>query len=277
VDVKIDGSHHWVPIRDYLQPVSNSLTTFADPNLVPSLLDDPPSCRFSILTLSSGWPDDLERLTKSLDLHCVNLDYEIVAVSNASPEVEKMVVRLAHQDRRVRPLLFSQNVGFGGGRNAAIVQSRGEYLVIADTSIEATGDFLPPIAAALGDRSVGLTGKWGLTSSDMRHFHEVGSGECDAIEAYCVGFRRADVKEVGMFDAKYKFYRNADIDWSMRWRDRGYRLLATDLPLERHAHREWESLTPDQREKKSRDNFARFLRSWRDRTDLLTGRDEPHD
>jgi len=42
--------------------------------------------------------------------------------------------------------------------------------------------------------------------------------------------------------------------------------------LERHAHREWEALGDHERERKSRDNFARVLRSWRDRTDLLTGR-----
>lgn len=256
---------------------ANSLPTFADPNVVPSLLEDRPSRRFSILTLNSGWPEDLERLTKSLDLHCGNLDYEVVAVSNHSEEVDALVSRLSQEDERVRGLAFSQHVGFGGGCNAAILQSGGEYLVVADTSIEATGDFLTPIAASLEDPQVGIAGKWGLTSTDLRHFHEATGGECDAIEAYCMGFRRANVKAVGLFDTKYKFYRNADIDWSMQWRNQGYRLVAIDLPLERHAHREWESLTPDQREKKSRDNFARFLRTWRDRTDLLTGREDLHE
>jgi hypothetical protein len=48
--------------------------------------------------------------------------------------------------------------------------------------------------------------------------------------------------------------------------------FAAPLPLQRHAHREWEALGDHERERKSRDNFARVLRSRRDRTDLLTGR-----
>lgn len=256
--------------------MSRSLPTFADPNLVPSLLDREPRRRFSIVTLDSGWPEDLERLAKSLNAHCHEEDYELLAVANASEDVESMLRRLCTEDERVRGLLFSQNVGFGGGRNAGILQTLGEFVIVADSSIEATGNFLSPIAQNLRDPSVGLVGMWGLVSPDLRHFHEEERGEVDAMQAYCMGFRRSDVDEVGLFDPKYKFYRNADIDWSMRWRDKGFRILAIDLPLERHLHREWESLTPDQREKKSRDNFARFLRTWRDRTDLLTGRAEPH-
>lgn len=249
---------------------SEPSATFADPNMVPSLLEEPATRRFSILTLNSGWPEDLVRLVGSLRTHCAAVDYEVIAVANASPEVEESAEAQSREDKRFRCIVFTQNVGFGGGRNAAILQSRGEYLVVADTSIEATGDFLSPIAHALDDPSVGLVGRWGLTSSDLRHFHESTDGECDAIEAYCMGFRRADVAEVGLFDPKYKFYRNADIDWSLRWRDAGHRLMAIDLPLQRHTHREWDSLSEDQREKKSRDNFARLLRTWRDRTDLLT-------
>lgn len=254
-----------------------TLPTFADPNLVPSLLDEIPTKRFSIITLDSGWPEDLERLTSSLAKHCAKIDYELLAVANDSAEVAQMIARLASQDPRVRGLAFSQNVGFAGGRNAGILQSRGEVLVIADTSITATGDLLTSIHDALRDSSVGLAGKWGLVSPDLRHFHEITDGDCDAMQAYCMGFRRNDATSVGLFDPKYKFYRNADIDWSMRWRDKGFRILALDLPIERGVHREWESLSPDQRDRKSKDNFARFLRTWRDRTDLLISHDDHHD
>jgi cysteinyl-tRNA synthetase len=87
-----------------------------------------------------------------------------------------------------------------------------------------------------------------------------------------MAFRREDVTAGLLFDPKFKFYRNADIDFSLRWRAAGHRLVAAALPLERHTHREWAALGEQERERKSRDNFARLLRSWRDRTDLLTGR-----
>lgn len=252
------------------------IPTYADPNLVPSLLDEAPERKFSVVTFQSGWPEDLERLVASLEKHCSAEDYELVAVSNASPEVDHTIGRLAASEPRLRGISFSQHVGFGGGANGGVLQSRGEIVVLADTSVEAGGDFLPPIAAALEDPSAGLVGKWGLITADLRHFHEETEGEVDAMQAYCMAFRRADVRGVGFFDPKFKFYRHADIDFSLRWRDKGFRILALDLPLERHAHREWEALTPDQRDTKSRDNHARLMRTWRDRTDLLTRRLEPH-
>ena len=101
-------------------------------------------------------------------------------------------------------------------------------------------------------------------------------GEVDALQAYWLAFRRSDVRPELLFDPKFTFYRNADIDFSLRWRAAGHRLVAAPLPLERHTHREWEALGDIERDRKSRDNFARVLRSWRDRTDLLTGRSGAH-
>lgn len=250
--------------------VDNPILTVSDPNLVPSRLDEAAGCAFSVLTLNAGWPEDLARFATALAATSRHCDYELIAASNAAPEVEETIRELAAGDRRVRGLSFSQRVGFGAARNAAITQARGEVVVVVDTSVEPTGDVLDPLGALLGDRSVGMAGRWGLRSTDLRVFEEVTSGEVDALQAYCLAFRRSDLGRVGLFDPRYKFYRNADLDYSLHWRAEGFRLVAAELPLLRHAHREWEALSEQERERKSRDNFARFLRRWRDRTDLLT-------
>ena len=230
---------------------------FTDPNAVPSLLSAPARVAFSIVTFGDGWSEDFVRLADGLSAHCGHLDYEIVAVSNASDDL-----RAAAEHVGARVVDFKQRIGFGAGRNAGILQALGEVVVIADTSIEPVGDFLSPLGAALADRSIGMAGAWGLVTDDMRSFEEATGSEVDALQAYCMAFRRADVEAVGMFDPKYKFYRNADIDFSMRWRVADYKMVALELPLLRHTHREWESISETEREKKSRDNFARFLRSW---------------
>ena len=239
---------------------------FTDPNAVPSLLSAPARVAFSIVTFGDGWPEDFVRLANGLSAHCAHLDYELVAVSNASDDL-----RAAAEHVGARVVDFKQRIGFGAGRNAGILQALGEVVVIADTSIEPVGDFLSPLGAALADRSIGMAGAWGLVTDDMRSFEEATGSEVDALQAYCMAFRRADVaapdrradvETVGMFDPKYKFYRNADIDFSMRWRAANYKIVALELPLLRHTHHEWESLSETEREKKSRDNFARFLRSW---------------
>jgi GT2 family glycosyltransferase len=251
--------------------VTDALLTISDPNHVPSHLAEAPACDFSVLTLNAGWPADLERFAAGLARTSPG-DYELIAASNASAEVEGAIRSLAAADGRVRGLRFSQRVGFGAARNAGILQARGRIVVVADTSVEPLGDALGPTAAILADPSVGMTGPWGLLSSDLRSFEEATGGEVDALQAYWLAFRRSDAHPGLLFDPKFTFYRNADIDFSLRWRAAGRCLVAAPLPLERHAHREWEALGDNERERKSRDNFARVLRSWRDRTDLLTGR-----
>ncbi|HEU5002857.1 MAG TPA: glycosyltransferase [Actinomycetota bacterium] len=245
------------------------MLTVSDPNLLASRLEEPAACAVSVLTLNAGWPEDLRRLASALAATSAGVDYELLAAANASAQVAGTIEDLAAADGRVRGLAFTQHVGFGAARTAALGQARGQIVVIADTSVEPTGDALGPLAGLLEDPGVGLVGRWGLRSTDLRDFQEIVGGEVDALQAYWMACRREDARTVGGFDPKFKFYRNADIDWSLRWRAAGYRLVAADLPLERHAHREWEALSPDDRERKSRDNFARLLRTWRDRTDLL--------
>jgi GT2 family glycosyltransferase len=118
---------------------------------------------------------------------------------------------------------------------------------------------------------VGIFGPYGLSTDDMRHFHEeVESGEADAIQAYCMAFYREAVKKVGLMHEGFRFYRNLDIDYSFQFKEKGYRILAdSTLPLVRHEHRQWTELDENQRDELSRKNFGRFLRRWGHRPDLL--------
>jgi GT2 family glycosyltransferase len=241
----------------------------SDPNLVPPRLAEEPERAFSVVVVSAGWPEDLERLAASLDRDCAATDHELVVVANHAPALAATADRLAAEGAPVRGVHFMQHVGFSAAANAGVGQSLGSTVVLALTSVEATGDFLTPLAEALADPAVGLAGPWGLTTTDLRTFEEATEGPVQAMQAYCMAFRRSDAVTVGLFDTGFKFYRNADIDWSLRWLDNGFTIRALDLPLRRHAHREWEDLDEAQREKKSRDNFARLLRHWHDRSDLV--------
>jgi GT2 family glycosyltransferase len=118
----------------------------------------------------------------------------------------------------------------------------------------------------------------------MRHFYEldpsVGSGsgsgsvdpvqaEVDALQNYLMVFRRADLPRIGPLDEHFRFYRILDLDLSYAIRERVGRLLTLrDLPLVRHSHALWESLSEGDREERSRKNFGRFLKHWDHRHDL---------
>ena len=133
------------------------------------------------------------------------------------------------------------------------------------------GDVLSPISRQLIDPSVGIFGPYGLTTDDLQHFHEeVEEGEADAMQAYCMAFRREAVNTVGLMREVFRFYRNLDIDYCFQFKDKGYRVVAdSSLPLVRHEHRQWTELDENQRDELSRKNFGRFLKRWGNRPDLL--------
>jgi hypothetical protein len=134
-----------------------------------------------------------------------------------------------------------------------------------------------PLAGALADPGVAVAGGFGLTSPDLRHFVDAVGPDVDAIGAYWLAFRRAELRTLGPLDEKFVFYRNLDIWWSLVLRagadpDRPpRRALRLDLPLVRHEHRGWTSLPPAERDRLSKRNFYRVLDRFRDRMDLLSG------
>jgi len=227
-------------------------------------LADPNRCDVSFVVLFEGWVDDLERLHRSLIAN-VSSDFEVVIVDN--PVDDEASERIAGLERVVHVPLRDR-VGFGAGRNLGLRLSKGRLVCIIDTSVEVTGD-LP--FAALDDPSVGLLGRWGVVAGEsIYHFEESDGPAVHAVEAYFMAMRRGDLKRTGLFDPKFKWYRNADIDFSFQLRALGLETIVDpSLPLVRHEHRLWENTPAEQRDELSRKNFFRFRDHWADREDLL--------
>jgi cysteinyl-tRNA synthetase len=168
---------------------------------------------------------------------------------------------------------LSPQLGFASAVNAGIDAAAGKVVVLFDPGVELKGDAVTPLVQTLDDPSVVLAGPYGLRGKGtLKEFEESAGPDVDAIEAYCMAFRREAAQAVGGFDPKFRFYRNADIEFSFRLRDRGGRALAVaGLPIDRHEHRLWESTDPKERERLSRRNLYRFLDRWGKRDDLLVG------
>jgi glycosyltransferase involved in cell wall biosynthesis len=227
------------------------------PQRLEDRLGDADTRDLSVLVLFDGWVEDLERLHRSMTAQ-LSCDWELVAVDN--PGDDAASERIATLERTVHVPLRDK-VGFGAGRNLALRLATGRIACVVDTSVEITGDAWPSIDSGLSDGSVGLLGRWGVTTDDGFDFSEAPGREVDGVEGYFMAVRRADVGRIGFFDPKFRFYRNADLDFSYRVRAAGLRTIVDPtLPLVRHEHRLWEN-TAD-RDELSRANFARFRRHW---------------
>jgi cysteinyl-tRNA synthetase len=162
--------------------------------------------------------------------------------------------------------------GWAAARNAGLRVTRGRIVVVVDGSIEAAGDVLGPLAEALDDETVGLTGPFGIVSDDLREFRDTSGPECDAVEAYLMAFRRDLLLGGIRFDPAFRFYRSADIELSFQVKALGLRATVTRVPVIRHEHRVWTNTPEDERARLSKRNFYRFLDRWRGRSDLLVSR-----
>ncbi len=246
---------------------------------LPSLLHEPDACEFSLCVYNTHWPEDTRRCVESILRYAGDTALEVLVVdAGLTDGASAWLADVARRDARVRMIRADHELGEAEARNAALRQCRGRYCVVLDTSIEATGDIFTPLRRVLEQPRVVVAGPYGLVTSDLRHFEEDAGPDVDAIEGYLMAFPRAAIRRVGWMDLRYRFYRNLDLDYSFTLRQKGVKDAATDpdravvvanLPVIRHAHRIWETLSDEERAKRSKKNFDVFLKKWHHHTHLL--------
>ena len=235
---------------------------------VPSLLNSPPAFEFTVQWVVQGWPQDVERGIESFRRFEGGRSVHHVVVEAAGPEEHPWpegtdVVRMAPE------------AGWAAARNGALRRCGGAIVIVVDGSVEATGDLFGPIADALADPAVGVTGPFGIVTDDLREFRQSEGPDVDAVEGYLMAFRRELVERGLRFDEKFTFYRTADIELTFQVKAMGLRATVTPLPVTKHEHRMWTNTPEDERDRLSKRNYYRFLERWRDRTDLLVSRARP--
>jgi cysteinyl-tRNA synthetase len=227
---------------------------------VPSMLERPVEYDATAQWLVQGWPEDVERGIDSFERH------------RGGRSVQHVVVDVTGEDREwprgCDVVSLAPGTGWGDARNAGLVRSLGEVVLIVDGSVEAAGDAIGPLAESLRDATVGVTGPFGIVTDDLRDFRESPGPDVDAIEAYLLAIRRREVANGLRFDRGFRFYRTADIELSFQIKEQGFRAVVTAVPVTRHEHRVWASMSEAERERLSKRNFYRFLDRWRGRHDL---------
>ena len=224
---------------------------------------DEPAVDVSLHWVFEGWPGDIDRAIAGFRAHAGSWTMQFV-VADVTGQ------RPGRWGADVEVVSLPPGTGWATARNAGLERNRGAIVLVLDGSVEPVGDVVTPLAAALADPQVGFAGPFGLVTTDLRRFDEApGPGPCDALEGYLIAMRREVLERVGGADERFRWYRNADIEWSFRVKDAGLRTEVVEVPVTTHEHRAWASTSLEDRERLSRRNFNRFLDRWRDRWDLV--------
>ena len=238
---------------------------------VPSRLDDGPVGVATVVLIATDWPADIERAITALSTTSPDGTSIVVVADDPSDEQGE-----ALDAADVDVAWTSERLGHGAATNIGIRRATGPVVILMDPSVEPTGDVVTPLVRALDDHGVAVAGGWGITSTDLRTFTDAPAGDVDAVEGYLMAFRRSDAAARGPLDERFRFYRNLDIWWSLVLRDAGEgnpprRAVSVDVPVTRHEHRGWASLSEEERTRQSKRNFYRIIDRFGSRRDLLVG------
>ena len=249
---------------------------------VPSVLEMPPTAAITVQLLAEDRPDDLARMLRGLRVHAP-AGTQVVIVANDPSQAQAAGLASGSPDLdplggAVPEVLWtSARLGHAAALNAGLRRAGGAIIVLADASVEPTGDALTPLLGALAQPDVAVAGAFGVVAPDLRHFEEAAGPEVDAIDGGWLAFRRADLLALGPLDEKFVLGRYLDIWWSLVLRAGmdparpSRRALRLELPLVRHEQRDSSALPAAERDRLSRRNSYRVLERLRDRTDLLSG------
>lgn len=245
--------------------------TYRTARQLPSLLDEADTCLFSVNILAHNSFEQIQRCLESVQRFAGSNDIEIILVDNASQdELSIWAATRQHVDGRLHVLRVSRTMGEGEARNIGLKQSRGRYILLLDSSVELTGDVFTPLAKALANEEIGITGLHGLRTDDLRHFEEGQGSKVEVVDKLCMAFRRKLLKKVGLFDEGYRFPYYMDIDFNFAVRDSGAKVVVTpDLPVTCYPVLQYADLSDAERTRLTKRNFYRFLEKWGDREDLL--------
>ena len=233
-----------------------------------------------ICLIVDGWPDDVDTCLSALVEHAprnaVFLVFDCGNVDNAGIRAEHW--QQAHPERvHVVHLEQSlQQLGWAAVVASAIQAAQSEYFVIIDMSTILEGDALTPMLECLREDGVVASGWRGVNvnvEDAWRSFVDAGPGEVDAVLGYVMAVRTQAARDVGP-ELKARFYRNADMEWSLLLRDAGGRIVIPDgeLPVRQDRHHGYHDSDPAYRDKQSKKTYDRILQRFRGRDEILAPR-----
>lgn len=147
---------------------------------------------------------------------------EVIVVANGCTDSTKEYIESLGSPFRL--IWIDEQVGFIKAVNEGIRAATGDYLVVLNNDTEILGrDWLDILKKPFSDPSVGITGPY----KDWRFYWEkdVLTFREEYIVFYCAMFRRSLVEKIGLLDEDFGMGYEEDIDYCIRAKKAGYKLI----------------------------------------------------
>jgi hypothetical protein len=221
----------------------------------------------AIAMIVDGFTADAAETVRTIKAHT---DTPVIALVTVDPA--ELIDEI---DLQFQIIVITENFGWGENANALLKNVSSKHLVIMDPSTRFTGDAIAPVIAELNKgefSAVGWRGGLVNTEDEWRSVDDKGAGEVDVLFSYFLALNSEDATNAGGFNNRAIYYRNADIEFSLRLRQSNGRLLQIDLPLEQARHHGYYDTEESFREVQSKKNYDRILERFRGKSAILSPR-----
>jgi hypothetical protein len=225
----------------------------------------------TVLLYADGFIPDVITCVNSIKAQ-VGEDIAIYLLISGNPDLAGLETI---QDERTYIVQISEGVGWGEAINALVKLSNSKDVIIMDPSTILTGDAISPTLAKLNEGDFSAVGwKGGLVNieDEWRSVDDKGPGEVDVLFSYFFAVNKDAALSVNLFNIRAIYYRNADIEFSLRLRQGHGRLWQMDLPLKQERHHGYYDTDPAFRDEQSKKNYDRILDRFRGKNEILVER-----
>ena len=178
-------------------------------------------------------------------------------------------------DSHTHVIHLEKDPGWGECANAMLRIISTPYAVIMDPSTTFVGDAISPVLQELQKKdfvAVGWRGGLINIEDQWRSVDDKGAGEVDVLFSYFLALDKDAALQAGGFNARAIYYRNADIEFSLRLKHASGHLLQMDLPLEQGRHHGYYDTEESFRDAQSKKNYDRILERFRGKEAILSPR-----
>ena len=214
-----------------------------------------------------GFTDDALETVRTVKANS-NCAVAIIAIGDAGALFEEM-------DKRTYLISVATGASWADCANVFLEKVASKYVVVMDPSTQFTGDAITPVVDELAKGqyvAVGWHGGLVNLEDQWRSVDDKGVGEVDVLFSYFMAFNREAMTQVGGFNPRAVYYRNADIEFSLKIRQAGGKLLQMELPLTQGRHHGYHDADPDYRDAQSKKTFDRILEKYRGKEAILSPR-----
>ena len=225
----------------------------------------------TIAIIIDGFCDDAALSIQSIKAN-TSTDIAIAAIINGEHDISALEAEI---DERTYFIQITGGVGWGEAANALLKSAPSPYVVIMDPSTHFTSDAMTPVLAKLSEGefvAVGWRGGLVNTEDEWRSVDDKGPGEVDVLFSYFMALNRDAAIEANAFNIRAIYYRNADIEFSLKLRQAQGRLWQMELPLKQERHHGYYDTDEAFRDEQSKKNYDRILDRFRGKNEILAPR-----